>query len=264
MTEKKYSLLIKFGFSFERGGAHIARTMMLSELRALLSYVDKPEVPKNFYLSAIKEDNCLGKRSVRTRLLTYRHLADLYSLDSADILFRALLFFWNRDSTGQPLLALLCAYARDAVLRSTAQFIFVYPTGTVVARESLECYIESQEPSRFSAATLKSTAQNISSTWTQSGHLAGRVKKIRTNATPTAGNVSYALLLGYLSGFRGQSLFQTEYVKLLDCSIEQAIELAEEASRKGWVVFKRVGNIIEVLFPSLIKQEEMGWLCEQG
>jgi len=256
--------LIKFGFSFERGGAHTARTMMFNELRGLLSYVDKPEAPKSAYLRAIKEDNCLGKRSVRTRLLTYRHLADLYSLDSADILFRALSFFWNRDPSAQPLLALLCAYARDAVLRSTAQFIFAHPTGMMVTREALEYHIESQEPGRFSAATLKSTAQNINSTWTQSGHLAGCVKKIRTRVTPAAGNVSYALLLGYLSGFRGQSLFQTEYAKLLDCSFEQTIELAEEASRKGWIVFKRVGSVIEVLFPNLIRQEEMEWLSEQG
>ena len=264
MKRKNHSLLTKFGFSFERGGVHIARTMMLSELRGLLSYVNKAEVGKNVYLSAINEDNCLGKRSVRTRLLTYRHLADLYSLDSADILFRTLLFFWNRDSSGQPLLASLCAYARDAVLRSTAQFILAQPTGTVVTRESLEHYIESREPGRFSAATLKSTAQNINSTWTQSGHLVGRVKKMRSSATPTAGSVSYALLLGYLSGFRGQSLFQTEYAKLLDCLFEQAIELAEEASRRGWIVFKRVGSVIEVLFPNLIRQEEMGWLCEQS
>ena len=111
---------------------------------------------------------------------------------------------------------------------------------------------------------MRSTAQNINSTWTKSGHLFGRVRKVRARANPTAGSVSYALLLGYLTGVRGQALFQSEYIKLLDRTSDKAIELAEEASRKGWIVFKRVSDVIEVLFPNLINQEEMEWLREQN
>ena len=87
---------------------------------------------------------------------------------------------------------------------------------------------------------------------------------MRSRATPTAGSVSYTLFLGYLTGSRGQALFQTEYTKLLDCTFDKAIELAEAASRKGWIVFKRVGDVIEILFPNLIDQEEMEWLREQS
>jgi hypothetical protein len=67
-----------------------------------------------------------------------------------------------------------------------------------------------------------------------------------------------------LSGVRGQALFQTEYIKLLDCTFDKAVELAEEASRKGWIVFKRIGDVIEVLFPNLINQEDMEKLREQS
>ena len=256
--------LNRFGFSFERGGAHIARTMMIDELIALLSYLNLPEAEKKDFYQAIIEDNCLGKRSGKTRALTFRHLVDLYSLDRSNVLFRTLVFFWNRDAAGQPLLALLCTYARDPIFRSTAPFILKYPEGATITRESLEEFIDSHEPGRFSKATLKSTAQNINSTWTKSGHLCGRVRKVRSRANSTAGSVSYALLLGYLSGVRGQALFQTEYTKLLDCTLDKAIELAEEASRKSWIVFKRVGDVIEVLFPNLINQEEMEWLREQN
>lgn len=263
MTEKDNNLS-RFGFSFERGGAHSSRTMMLEELKSLLSYVDRTDADKEDYLSAIDEDNCLGKRSAKTRILTYRHLVDLYSLDPSNVIFRALLFFWNRDVTGQPLIALLCTYARDSIFRSTASLILNAPEGATVARETLEEFIDDIEPGRFSKATLKSTAQNINSTWTKSGHLVGRARKIRTPAIPTAGSVSYALLLSYLSGARGQTLFRTEYIKLLDCSFDKAIELAEEASRKGWIVFKRAGDVIEVLFPNLINQEEMEWIREQS
>lgn len=131
-------------------------------------------------------------------------------------------------------------------------------------RTSLEGFIDGQEPGRFSQATLKSAAQNISSSWTKSGHLNGRVKKVRAHPTPTSGSVSYALLLGYLTGARGQGLFRTEHMKLLDCPRDKAIELAEEASRKGWITLKRVGDVIEVLFPNLINQQEQEWLSEQG
>lgn len=261
---KECKQLTQFGFSFERGGAHTSRTMMLDELRALLSYVDRPNPDKTDYLRAIENANCLGKRSGKTRILTYRHLVDLYSLDRTDIVFRSLLYFWNRDFEGQPLLAVLCTFARDSVFRLTAPFILRFSEGAKITRESLEEFIDAQEPGRFSKATLKSTAQNINSTWTKSGHLQGRARKVRSRAKPTPGSVSYALLLGYLAGARGQTLFQTEYAKLLDCSFDKAIELAEEASRKGWIVFKRVGDVIEVLFPNLLNQDEMECIREQS
>jgi hypothetical protein len=263
MAEKNKQLS-RFGFSFERGGVHTSRTMMLEELGALLSYVDRPEAEKSDYLQAIDDENCLGKRSGKTRTLTYRHLVALYSLDRTNVLFRTLLYFWNRDIDGRPLLVLLCTYARDSIFRSTAPFILKFSKGATITRESLEEFIDAQEPGRFSKATLKSTAQNINSTWTKSGHLYGRARKVRSRANPTAGSVSYALLLGYLTGVRGQALFQTEYIKLLDCTFDKAIELAEEASCRGWIVFKRVGDVIEVLFPNLINKEEMEWLREQS
>ena len=237
---------------------------MLEELRTLLTYIDNPEADKSEYLKAINDENCLGKRSGKTRILSYQHLVDLYSLDRSNVLFRSLLYFWNRDTMGQPLLALLCTYARDSIFRFTAPFILTFQEGAMISRVSLEKFIESQEPCRFSKATLKSTAQNINATWTKSGHLYGRTRKVRSHANPTAGSVSYALFLGYLAGMRGQALFQTEFTKLLDCTLDRAIELAEEASRKGWIVFKRVGNVIEVLFPNLIDQEQMEKLREQS
>ncbi|MDD2942065.1 MAG: hypothetical protein PHC51_03770 [bacterium] len=263
MTNKGNNLS-RFGFSFERGGAHTSRTMMIEELGTLLTYVDRPEAEKSDYLRAIDDENCLGKRSGKTRTLTYRHLVDLYSLDRTYLLFRVLLYFWNRDIKGRPLLALLCTYARDPIFRSTAQFILKFSEGATITRESLEDFIDCQEPGRFSKATLKSTAQNINSTWTKSGHLHGHIRKVRSLAYPTSGSVSYALLLGYLTGARGPALFRTEYSKLLDCTFDRAIELAEESSRKGWIVFKRAGDVIEVLFPNLINEEEMEWLREQG
>lgn len=264
VTLEKNTRLSKFGFRFNRGGAHLSRTMMLEDLSNLLEYINDPNADKTDYLSAIKEDNCLGKRSGKTRELTNRHLVSLYSLDTTDILFRSLLFFWHRDPAGRPLLALLCACARDSILCATAPFILNLPEGSVVTQEVMAAHIDDMEPGRFSSATLKSTAQNVNATWTQSGHLQGRVRKIRTPAIPTPGSAAYALLLGYLTGTRGPALFKTDYARLLDCSFDRAIELAREASHRGWIVFKQVGDIIEVVFPTLINGQELAQLRHTG
>jgi len=251
-----------FGFKFNRGGAHMARTSMYEDLFELLRFVGTSIVTKDDYRSAIVEKNCLGKRSVQTRLLTFRHLVDLYALDMSVLLYRALVFYWERDAPGRQLIALLCAYARDSILRATAPFILGFPEGALVSRTAVEVLLDEMEPGRFSEATLKSIAQNINSSWTKSGHLSGRTRKVRVKAVPTAGSVSYALLLGYLKGARGPSLFQTEYAKLLDCPPAQAMELAETASRKGWIVFKRIDNVMEVSFPTLLGEKERGQLLE--
>ncbi|WP_331457508.1 hypothetical protein [Desulfosarcina ovata] len=254
----------RFGFRQDRGGPHLARTIMLKELTLLLSAVDAPDVDKRLYMKAITEDNCLNKRSDRTRKISARHLAHLYGLDPEITLFRCFSYFWSRDNDGQPLLALLFATARDSILKSTGPFIQSYATGQSVTREALEDFIDNLETGRFSPATLKSTAQNIRSSWTQSGHLQGKVKKIRKAAKATPGSVSFAVLLGYLLGFRGESLYKTEYAKLLDCSLEESIELSVEASRKGWIVLKRLGSVIEVMFPNLLSKQEMEWVREQS
>ncbi len=261
---ERKSSLVRLGFSYERGGVHTARTMMLVELRALLSYVDAPDATRADYLSAIQTANCLGKRSGKTRTLTFRHLADLYALDPSLLVFRALRFFWQRETDGQPMLASLCAYARDPLFRSTASFVLGCQEGAVISRDAMEDVIDAQEPGRFSPATLKSTAQNINSSWTQSGHLVGRASKVRIRSVSTPGAVSFALLLGYVSGLRGESLFKSDYTRMLDCSFEKMIELAEDASRRGWISLKRVGQVVEVLFPSLINAQEMEWVREQN
>ena len=76
--------------------------------------------------------------------------------------------------------------------------------------------------------------------------------------------VAYALFLGYLLGGRGQALFENEYAAFLDCSKLQAMDLTAEASSRGWLVFKRAGEVVEVLFPNLMSASELEALSEQN
>lgn len=216
------------------------------------------------YRAAIEDANCLGKRTQMTRKCSADYLIELYTLNPESILFRSLLYFWVRDTESRALLALLCSSSRDPLLRSSLKVILNTPESTVLPRIVMEEFIEALEPGRFSKATLKSIAQNLNSSWTKSGHLTGRIKKIRTKANATAASVTYALYLGYLCGVRGPELFETDFVKMMDCNREKAIELAEIASQKGWLVFKRIGNVMELLFPNLITKEEVEYFRGQN
>ena len=60
---------------------------MLTELRAVLA-TNRPEATRDEYLSAIHEDNCLGKRTTATRKLSSQRLSELYALDPEVPLFR--------------------------------------------------------------------------------------------------------------------------------------------------------------------------------
>ena len=67
-----------------------------------------------------------------------------------------------------------------------------------------------------------------------------------------------------VTGLRGESMLKSDYTRMLDCSFDRTIELAEDASRRGWISLKRVGQVVEVLFPNLISAQEMEWLREQN
>lgn len=242
--------LKRLGFMTQQGSTHTARTLMLSELSTLFDHVPT-EADKGAYLAAIRDANCLAKRSGRSRQLTASHLSDLYGFDPANPIHAGLRYFWSRDESARSLLALLAAAARDSLLRDLAPAILANPLGTSITRESVEEAIEQRWPGRFSPATRKSVAQNINSSLVQVGYLLGRIKKVRVHLEPATGAVAYALYLAWLQGGRGELLLQSPWCKLLDASQDRLLELAAQASAKGWMVMRRVDNVIDLDFPAL-------------
>ena len=83
------SLAIKAGYRPRKGGAHSSRTMMLEELRLLLSTVSGA-TDKSEYARAVLDDNCLGKRTLSTRKLSLQRLRELHGLDSEILYFKIL------------------------------------------------------------------------------------------------------------------------------------------------------------------------------
>jgi len=257
------SILEKFGFKFNKRSVHTGRTIMLEELSKLIEAVPNAIVYDE-YVEAITDQNCLLKRSSSSRKITADFLTELYALDPTLPIFRTLLFFWNRDEEGRPLLAMLCAICRDRVLDNSFKEIKSSAFGAEVQKKQIEKLIDEMEPNRFSESTLQSMARNILSSWTKSGHLKGRREKVRIHVKASPATVAYAIYLGYLTGERGPALFETKYMEINDCSKDTAIELAENASARGWIFFKRVGNVMEISLPNLITKEEAALIYGQN
>lgn len=254
MTEKLQVLLSQLGFKFGINGPHAARTMMLDDLRALLSHTPADANRKD-YATAVVDENVLGKATKKSRELALRHLTALYSLEAENPIFRALRRLWPLNEAAQPLLALAVSLARDPLLKGTQKFFLTQPLGNPISRESVEAFLGSTYPDRFSAASLKSFAQNVSGTWTSAGILVGRVRKFRSAPQPSPEALTMLLFLSYLEGRTGQRLFSSNWMNLLDQSTDPEA-LADSASHRGLLVFMNAGGVKEVRFPGYLTPEE--------
>ena len=110
---------------------------------------------------------------------------------------------------------------------------------------------------------MTTVSQHLAASWVQSGFLEGKIKKHRIGTRPGPGAVSLALLLGYLAGVRGALLFQTFFAKVLDCPADELVNLAEEASRRGYLVCKHVGDVMDIHFNTLLTVREQELIGEQ-
>ena len=231
---------------------HISRTMMLSEATTLFEHVPAAGDLQAYRL-AVVNDNVLLKRTVSNREKTFRFLRELYGLEQGDTLFSALRTLWDADPPGRPLIALLNAVYRDEVLRPSAEVIVAARAGAPVTKAELAASVRSVYPSRFGTKTLEVVGRNIASTWTQSGHLKGRVAKVRSQVTATVGPVTFALLLGWLDGQRGLALYESLWANLVTPSTNELDELAFVASNRTWLRYKRLGDVAEIDFAGFIR-----------
>jgi len=109
-------------------------------------------------------------------------------------------------------------------------------------------------PNRYNTSTLAKIGRNAASSWQQSGHLSGKLHKLRSRAKSRPAAVAYALLLGHLCGTRGESLFNTTWAQLLDTPVHILHEQAILASHSGWIEYRRAGNVIDISFHYLLRE----------
>ena len=247
--------LEKFGLKFSSGGAHISRTMMLSELGAVLASVPQGSWAAD-YREAILRRNVLGKTTDSTRQKSLRHLRELYALDEATPIYGVLRRLHATDPASLPYLAVQVAWSRDPLLRATTQAIMDAAEGERVEVASLARALEVAFPNQYSELNRSKIARNAASSWTQSGHLAGRVKKIRQRIKPTIVAVTMAFFLGDIAGYHGAAVFSNPWCRLLDLNSDRAKAMGFDAHRAGLLNLRAVGEVIELSFPLLAEFQD--------
>lgn len=218
---------------------------MLAELSDLFGAVPAG-ADRGRYASAIVEDNVLGKRTEATRKLTSQRLGELYGLDPRLPLFRALRRVWQIDEAGRPLCALLCALARDPLLRATARPVLELREGAELVRQRLLDAIRPAVGERLNDSTLDKVARNAASTWSQAGHLEGRVRKIRHRVTPTPGPLALALWLASVEGLAGEQLLSSRWAEALDHTPGELHAVVLRAKQLGLLSANIGGGTVEI------------------
>lgn len=237
-----------FGARFSPGGAHLSRTMMLDEVTRLLRVVPGAATLEE-YRRAVMEENALGKGTASTRRNSYKHLRELYGL-AADLplfgIFRELV---ATDPASAPLLALLVSWSREPLLRTTTSAMLSAVPGCEVSREELAAGLLQIYPGRYSTASAATITRNVASTWTQSGHLAGRIRKVRCQVQPRPAAVTLALILGHVARAHGERLFGSPWCRLLDLDAGKSRALAVQAHREGLLDLRAIDTVVEIRFP---------------
>lgn len=244
------------GFSNSPIGTHTGKTMMLPELRLLLSAVRGP-VEFADYQRATIDENALAKSTAANRSNTLMYLKQLYGLRPDIPVFVALRELWDVKFSDQPILALLCASARDVLFRSTADAVLGATPGSPVAAVDISNGIAEAYPGRYKPSTLRNLGQNIASSWTQSGLLAGAQDKRRSTPSVDVPAVVYAMYLGHLEGLAGLALFTSRWARMLDRNEADLRPMAEAAGRSGWLEYRSSGGMTEIGFRHL--DDLTGW-----
>ena len=240
-TEQAARRRERLGFRDGDRGTHSSRTMMLTEIGQLLETTESA-TERPVFRHLIVEENILDKRTANNRLYTFRHLSELYGLDPEMPVYRLFRRLWDQDSEGRPLLAVLCSCARDPLLRASAPAILENKEGTVVEGGALV----DATARHYAKTTARSVGRNLVSTWSQSGHLQGRLTKVRARPEATPGAAAYAVALGFMEGQRGQLLMSTFWTALLDCSDDELRRLLVKASRRNWLDYRTAGDVVDI------------------
>lgn len=233
----------------------MSRSMMLAELRALLAAVPADAVRAE-YRNAIVEANVLGKPTFSSRRKAEKHLYELYGLDPSLALFRVLRRFAAEDEDSLPLLALVCAFCRDAQLRASFALIEDLEPGEVLPRERMVAHLEATFPEHYSATMKAALATHVNTTWTAAGHLTGRAVKRRATPQPRFAASAYAMFAGYLLGLRGEILVSSVFTRLVGAEPSLMVSHLSAAARNGWLRFRHAGGVMEIDFSGLLHPDE--------
>ena len=243
-TDVEAADLTRLGFRIGRGGVHQSKTLMLRELSALLAA--RNTAPGVGIQPLVLESNVLDKPTGSARRIALERLNGLYALSSVPPISRVLASLWVANHHSRPTLALACALARDPLLRDSASVVLRASDGSVVRSPDFAQMFSELYPDRFSEKTLRSLSRNCASTWTQTGHLSGRIRKTRRRAHATPISTAFVALLASLAGFGGPSLLASPWIAILDRTAPEVVALLREAEESGLVRVRSAGEVVDI------------------
>jgi hypothetical protein len=221
---------------------------MFSELEKVMSF----SLESGQYLDAMA-DNVFGKKSSDGVKQTKGFLKRLYGFDSQYPPFAAFMYFWKMSEPNEkPLIAFLYAVNQDNLLAESVQVLQNVKLGTKVAVEHFEEIVEKYHPNQYAANTLRSTAQNLASSWKQAGFIEGKVKNIRIQPEITYRTACFAFLLAYLNGDRGDFIWNNIGVNALCLQESKLRALAIECAKNDLMQYQYAGSVTAINFTNLL------------
>ncbi len=146
------------------GGAHTSHTVVIDALAALLDAIP-PDASQVEYEHAALDGNVLGKQTEGARRRTFRYLKELYLLRPDSVLFRALRDLWPDDAEAQPLLAGLCALARDSVFRASSTAIIGSAPGGALTAGDLAQAVGEHFPASYFPMKKSCSGVEVGGVW---------------------------------------------------------------------------------------------------
>ena len=118
--------------------------------------------------------------------------------------------------------------------------------GEEFSRTDAESALRTATDGRLNESILGKVVRNCASSWAQAGHLQGRTFKHRQQIKPRLASVTMALAVGFTAGFRGESLFGSPWMRVLDADPATARNLALEAKRAGLLDLRISDKIVDL------------------
>lgn len=188
----------------------------------------------------------LGKPSRQARMASLKRLDELFGILSAAPGCSAFQALWAFETEGRPMLAILCALARDPTLRDGAAAVLDAPLGERVGPEAVAEVFEAANSGRLGGAMTRSLSRNASSSWLQGGFLAGPIRKRRIRPVTTPYAAAFAVVLAGLSGWGGARLLGSRWLDVLDRPTEDRLGLLRQAEGRGLVRIRNAGDVLEI------------------
>lgn len=223
---------------------------MLKELNLLVDAFFGEVITLVRAREAVVVNNVLVKKTQRTRQVTFKYLQRLYGLDEQNP--QGLLFFqlFRTRTAAQGQLAALQVLSVDRLFRATLSTLLNCEENQPVKAVMLVASVQATGAD-YRPTTLKSCTENLLSSWSQAGWLSAGTQKRRIKVTPLPESVAFALYLGHQEGLRGLSLLDSPYIQAFGASHDTVDELAYQASKLGYLSYRRIADVLEIQFPQV-------------